>query len=82
MTIEAAEARAVLMKEAAKKYNQMVSGSAFATDFSAAEIINQLISEVRILNLENKKYKKIITYNKFYIEEKEKEIKNLREKAG
>lgn len=78
MTTESDEARIFLMKTAAEKYDHMISGSAFSTDFVAAGIINQLISEVRVLNLENKKYKKIITYNKFYIEEKEKEIKSLR----
>ena len=54
-----------------------MSGSAFTPDFSAAEIIKNLVTEIKILSLENKKYKKIIEVQNLYIKKKESEIKRL-----
>ena len=71
------KARLLLLETALKKHNQLMSGSAFPTDFAAAEIIKNLVTEIKILSLENKKYKKIIEVQNLYIKKKESEIKRL-----
>ena len=72
------KARLFLLEVAIKKYNQLVSGSVFKTDFGAADIIKKLVTEVKILSLENKNFRKIVEVKDFYIQKKENEIENLR----
>ena len=71
------KARLLLLEVAINKHNQLVSGSVFKTDFGAADIIKKLITEVKILSLENKKHKKIIEVQNLYIKKKENEIESL-----
>ena len=71
------KARLLLLEMAVNKHNQLVNGSVFKTDFGAADIIKKLITEVKILSLENKKHRKIIEVQNLYIKKKENEIESL-----
>ena len=73
------KARLLLIEAAIRKHNQLVSGSVFKTDFGAADIIKKLITEVKILSLENKNFRKVVEVKNFQIEKKESEIKSLQE---
>jgi hypothetical protein len=56
---ETKENRKKLIEEAVQKVNRINSGNAFVSDFEAARIIKRLIIEVRLLEIELEKEKKL-----------------------
>ena len=80
MKKKAEDTHDLLIKTASEKYDRLMAGPVFSTDFESARLISQMIVELKLLKLENKAGKKMIEFNKIYLKKYEMEISLLKQK--
>jgi len=68
-----------LVERARDKIELIRSGSAFTADFECASMMEVLVQEIELLSLENKNYKKKLSYRNIFFSKQEIEIKSLQQ---
>ena len=63
-----------------KKIADINNGAVYSSDFECANLLQEMVDEVRLLAFEVKNLKKLEAYQKLYITKKEHEIEMLQHK--